>query len=580
MSLSETLTKRYIREKAGSKSYERGETYFLTDHVSHLLDRNGKITAIVHGTHDYRVRLWADENELGYACDCPVGLRDEFCKHCVAVALQWLQQNDESSYDTNSAGKATKPPDCRAWLMKQDKATLVNLLLEEAELNEELHSRLLFGAAAAATDFELATHKKIIRQAIDCSEFVEYGDVYDYWRRAYTVIDGIEALLDQDRAEAVIELCEYALRRVEQAIEHVDDSDGSMGELLDRLQDIHLTACKAAKPDLRALAKRLFDWELNGDWDTFRGAAVTYAEVLGDKGLKHYRELAEAAWAAVPPLGPGNGDAESYRHFNIKYIMETLAQTGGGLDELIAVKQRDLSSSYTFFEIAQACRQAGAEDRALAWAEKGLAAFGEETDSRLINLLAELYHGLNRHDDAVNLIWLQFEQAPSLETYEQLKQAAEQQQRWSAWRNRALKFIREEIQQQAAGKRSRRRSFYDSWSDHSLLVQIALWEGNVERAWREARDGGCTEDLWLELARRREKQHPRDAISIYQRQVDRCVERTNNNAYAEAIVVIRRIKKLMAESGDGMEFQRYLDMLRANFKPKRNFMKMLDEFRR
>ena len=58
------------------------------------------------------------------------------------------------------------------------------------------------------------------------------------------------------------------------------------------------------------------------------------------------------------------------------------------------------------------------------------------------------------------------------------------------------------------------------------------------------------------------------------------MKRTNNNAYAEAIVVIRRIRKLMAESGDGTEFQRYLDMLRANFKPKRNFMKMLDEFRR
>ena len=62
-----------------------------------------------------------------------------------------------------------------------------------------------------------------------------------------------------------------------------------------------------------------------------------------------------------------------------------------------------------------------ANDRPLAWAEKGLAAFGEETDSRLISLLAELYHGLNRHDDAVNLVWPQFEQAPSLETYEQLR---------------------------------------------------------------------------------------------------------------------------------------------------------------
>ncbi len=153
----------------------------------------------------------------------------------------------------------------------------------------------------------------------------------------------------------------------------MDDSDGSMGELLDRLQDIHLTACKAAKPDPQALAKRLFDWELHGDWDTFRDAVLTYAEVLGDKGLKHYRELAEAAWAAVPTLGPGDGNSDRYRRFNIKHIMETLAQAGGGLDELIAVKQRDLSSSYTFLEIAQACRQAGAEDRALAWAEKGVA---------------------------------------------------------------------------------------------------------------------------------------------------------------------------------------------------------------
>ena len=55
---------------------------------------------------------------------------------------------------------------------------------------------------------------------------------------------------------------------------------------------------------------------------------------------------------------------------------------------------------------------------------------------------------------------------------------------------------------------------------------------------------------------------------------------TDNNAYAEAIVLVRRIKKLMAESGDGTEFQRYLDTLRADFKPKRNLMKMLDEFRR
>ena len=108
-------------------------------------------------------------------------------------------------------------------------------------------------------------------------------------------------------------------------------------------------------------------------------------------------------------------------------------------------------------------------------------------------------------------------------------------------------------------------------------MEIFLWENDVEAAWQEACEGGCTNFLWLELARRREDDHPRDAITVYQKLVGPIVGRTDNRAYAEAIVLIRQIKKLMKAPGASEEFRQYVESLRREFKRKRNFMKMLDK---
>ena len=177
----------------------------------------------------------------------------------------------------------------------------------------------------------------------------------------------------------------------------------------------------------------------------------------------------------------------------------------------------------------------------------------------------------------MRLIWSQFKQEPGLAAYMKLKDAADRQKSWPDWRQRAFEFIRGKIRKSAQGSpRSKWR--FGPWSDHSLLVEIFLWEDDLEAAWQEACDGGCDEYLWLRLARFREHDHPRDAIAVYQRQVGPIVGRTNNKAYAEAMVLIRRIKNLLHKSGEPEEFQQYLRALRTDFKRKRNFMQMLEEF--
>lgn len=582
MTLREVLTNDLIRDWAGPAYYARGEGYFFEDRVHHLSERKQKITGTVAGTHNYRVEMWADGDEFSYTCDCPLGLNDEFCKHCVATALQWLEQDmhaADGAHDGEETGAAAgselNQPGYHDWVMHQDKNVLADLLLDRAAEDEELENRLQLKAAAA--DFNLATYKKIIRQTVGRSRFIDYREMSEYWRGIDAVVNSIEELLDHGQADAVIELSEYALLRVEQAIERVDDSDGYMGQLLERLQEIHLAACTVAQPDPQTLAERLFAWEFNGEWDTFRGGAHTYARVIGEQGLARYRELAEAEWAGIPPLGPGEDDPERYgRRFNIAFIMEILAGLGGNLDELIAVKQRDLSSSYAFLEIGKACRSAGENEQALAWAEKGLAAFGDKAHPDLKALLVELYLEAGRHDDAMSLTWSQFEQEPGFAAYVKLKDVADRQDSWPDWRQRAFDCIRERIGESEQDL-PRGRWRFSPWSDHSLLVEIFLWEGDEDAAWQEACDGGCTKHFWLKLARKREADHPRDAIAVYQRQVGPIVGRTNNNAYAEAVVLIKRIANLMNGSGDRDDFLQYLAALRTDFKRKHNFMKMLDD---
>jgi hypothetical protein len=57
--------------------------------------------------------------------------------------------------------------------------------------------------------------------------------------------------------------------------------------------------------DPEALAARLFGWELHSEWETFYGAATTYADVLGEGGLAVFRKVAEEVWARVPAIEPG-----------------------------------------------------------------------------------------------------------------------------------------------------------------------------------------------------------------------------------------------------------------------------------
>ena len=109
-----------------------------------------------------------------------------------------------------------------------------------------------------------------------------------------------------------------------------------------------------------------------------------------------------------------------------------------------------------------------------------------------------------------------------------------------------------------------------------MRAEIALWEQDLDAAWSAAHEGICDRNLLIALAGMLEASRPSDAVSLYRRVVPPIVEQTNNTAYDEAIKLIRKVGGLMNAQSQSRQFGDYLAELRVQFKPKRNFIKLLD----
>ena len=577
------LTSDELLGSAGERSYARGEEYFEDGRVDSLAENLGVVSARVQGSETYAVRLWAEDGELAASCTCPWAQEGNFCKHCVAVGLAWLARDRAVAKTKPGKGRAAAKSgltkdDVRAMLKAEDKDHLVEMIMDQAANDRTLAERLVIKTARrqpGGTD--TATFRRVLTNAFSTGGFVDWRGAWAYARRIHEAINGVEELLNEGHAAEVIELLEHGLRQCERALGQIDDSDGAVGEVRDRLQELHLKACSKARPEPVTLARRLFDWEMKSQWDIFHGAARTYAAVLGPKGLAAYRKLAEPVWARVPCLKP-NDKRDSFEHkrFAITSIMETLADLSGDIEQQVAVRSRDLSNAYDFLQIAEIYRQAGRHDKAMEWAENGVKAFPERTDSRLREFLADEYHRRGKHEGAMALIWTGFSEEPSLQTYQRLKRHADRAKQWPGWRDDALTAIRERIEE---ARSRRRRSDFGAWNraDHSDLVRIFLWEKDVDAAWQEAQAGGCSDDLWMDLAAKREKEHPADAVAVYQREVENIINDKTNSAYEEAVRLLRKVARLMALLERTDEFRDFLTDVRARHKPKRNLMKLLDQ---
>ncbi len=573
--LTDHLSLAILKKLAGSAVFARGEDYFKSGAVSRMKMADNMLSARVSGSYSYSVRLWEEDSGIEYECSCPHGEDGNFCKHCVAVGLAWLAENGPVGGTKSAKQKKNNPwKEITDFVSLQDAESLAAWLLGTAKRDDVLYENLLLKARRAAGPAStIKAFRAAIDRAVDTGGYVDWNEASTYAAGLENIADSLSELLQQGKAAALVELAEYAITRVEAACEYVDDSNGGeMTDMLERLGELHYQACMTACPDPVALAERLFKFEMTADFDAFHDSLRRYSKVLGKEGSARYKQLAAEEWCKIGPLTQeaerGGYDGLRWR---ITRIMENIAELSGDVEALVAVKSRDLSSALRYLDIAEIYRTHRKRDQALVWAERGLKAF-PQPDNRLRDFLAEEYLRCKRNDEAMQLIWVQFTERPGLAHYQKLHQFADKPGLWVAFRQQALNHLDQLITGQAS---KRQVPYY--LSNAAALVEISLWEKNAEAAWEAASRGAISDSLWLKLAATREEGHPGDAVPIYRRLIETAIEQTNNSAYEEAIKLVKRLKPLLPRLDIPADFRQYIALLRAKYKAKRNFIKLLDK---
>ena len=104
--------------------------------------------------------------------------------------------------------------------------------------------------------------------------------------------------------------------------------------------------------------------------------------------------------------------------------MEELAALSGDVDALVAVKAHNLSSPHAFLELAGILKHDGRHDEALAWAEKGIAAFRSERLDDLVKFSIDEHLRRGDADGVESLAWQRFVRQPGGDAHLELVRVA------------------------------------------------------------------------------------------------------------------------------------------------------------
>jgi uncharacterized Zn finger protein len=109
----------------------------------------------------------------------------------------------------------------------------------------------------------------------------------------------------------------------------------------------------------------------------------------------------------------------------------------------------------------------------------------------------------------------------------------------------------------------------------ALLVDLALEEGDVDRAWALADEHGAGQS-WPALAAAVEGTHPDRAADLYEADLANVLGPADRRSYKQAARHLQRIRDLRRSAGQGDTFTRMLSQVREQHRRRTAFLTILD----
>ena len=385
-----------------------------------------------------------------------------------------------------------------------DELREVVLAAVERHADVERQARLISVRGAGG----LAQLRAEVDRGLRTRRFLGYRESAGWAQAVRPIVAELENAVDASPSRSLVELLQRAVGHVVKVIMHADDSDGLIGDLAHELLSLHARACDAGVADPVDLAAWMVRFGFD-DQDFFEVDPVRYVAALGDAGLAAYRDAVGAR---------RDGDS-----FAVRYARERLAILDRDVDAVVRLLGGDLTTPYQFIRVAEAMRELGHDNEALAWANRGIAQTSGWQVAQLYDLACAVHDAREQPLEVLALRRAQHERMPSSTTYRALRTAAEALNAWPLEKDAA----------RATLQRADVRGFVD----------VLLGEDELELAWTAAAaapQDALGSDLWLRLAESSERDRPADALAVYQRIADEVLERADRRAYRSAARVLKR----------------------------------------
>ena len=621
------LTWEDLEDWAGSQIVKRGRSYQQNGSVSDLArTADGGLIAWVDGSRRYATRVTFDGGELDSDCTCPYGF---VCKHAVAVILEYLDRKKKSSPVPMS-----KPADERLELFEaewdEDNEDLGD---EDDSDQDEFHGGGAGGDESIARFLEGKTKAELVQLITDLAQRhrgmsmdildrkqLEKGHAQpivkrirylireagadagwqDHWRgEGFTpdyseVRDKLQELLDAGHADDVMALGKELMSAGQDQVGRSDD-EGETG--------MEISACmpvieKALQKSSMTTAQKLLwvvDALLKDEFDLF-DALAAYLDRPHPKA--DWSQVADILKARLSKFSSNKttGFGRSYERDRLgDWVIRALREAGRE-EEVIPLCEKEAPITQSYSRLVKALIEAKRITEAERWIYAGISA----TDKSLPGIAADLRNKLleirrrGRDRAAVAALRVdEFVRSPGESTYADCRGAVEKMKQWDRVRQSLLSYLETgrypwtmpDWPLPTTGTEISEPSDRRSFPRYSELIAIAIHEKRPDHViqWydRMPKRGfawyGSMEDRVAEAVG---KTHPDRAAAIWKDLAQRWIGLVKPKAYHEAAAYLRKLRKLLTETGRDGEWATYLAGIRLEHARKRSLIEVLDSLER
>ncbi len=275
-------------------------------------------------------------------------------------------------------------------------------------------------------------------------------------------------------------------------------------------------------------------------------------------------------WNQLPSCLNNRDIYYQQNYFVFSSLLRTKAEQENNWQRVIEIELKTTSTSHDFLRIAEICFKARDYQQTLDWLKKAESSNTlNQPIANVLQLQAQAQLKLGNKESALEYGWKLFISQSSLSTYSFLLKLTGNKKQKSLWKHKVIEHLENRLKTQKSDQN--KQFFWDS-SNSSLLVNIHLKEAQLEPAWAIAKAYDLNENTIIKLATKSRQEFPKLAIYAFKQVIERTIQRTNNQAYQEAIDHLISLQPAMEEVG----FRQYLDQLKGAFKAKRNFIKGLN----